>query len=163
MPGIFLSTPDKEYTFKIVMLKPWIRIDRECRQSHPLETGGIMVGQYHGESAMLTEALPPPADSVLGAASFHRGTFGMKEILLERWNGWPRTHYIGEWHYHPSSVLSPSDEDLKTMRSISTDPRYDCAQPIMLIVGQAAKRKDRPVRAFVFPRGDGPIELGRDD
>lgn len=155
-------TPCQAYALRIVA-EPWRHINRECRRSGSVETGGILVGHYTKDESMaiVTEALPPPKDSAQGRSWFHRGVAGLSGLLAKRWESELRTYYVGEWHYHPASIVEPSGDDLTQMHGINADPRYRCREPIMVIVGQAPPGKERPVRAFVFPRGKPHHEFVR--
>lgn len=153
-------TPCKGYALRIAA-EAWRQIDRECSRSGTVETGGVLVGHYSNDqaTALVTEALPPPKDSARGASWFHRGVVDLRALLAERWKSQLRTYYIGEWHYHPASVVEPSGDDLAQMHAISVDPRYRCQEPVMMIVGNGAESGARPVRAFVFPQGVPFIEF----
>ena len=146
------STSCQGYALRITA-ESWRQIDRECRRSDSVETGGILIGHYTKDesTAVVTEALPPPKDSARGRSWFHRGVAGLRGLLAKRWESELRTYYVGEWHFHPASIVEPSGEDLNQMHAISADQRYHCREPIMVIVGKAAPGEDRPVRAFVFP------------
>ena len=139
------------------------QIDRECSRSVSVETGGILVGHYteDGSTAIVTEPLPPPKDSARGGSWFRRGVAGLRGLLAERWESERRSYYVGEWHYHPAGIVEPSGDDLAQMHSIKADPRYRCLEPIMVIVGQARRGENRPVRAFIFPQDSGHIEFSR--
>ena len=139
----------------------WQQIDRECRHSGSVETGGILIGHYTVDesTALVTEALPPPKDSVRGRSWFHRGVAGLRGLLAKRWESELRTYYVGEWHYHPASIVEPSGDGLTQMRGINGGPRYRCREPMMVIVGQAPRGEEPPVRAFVFPQGQRHIEF----
>ena len=155
-------TPCQGYELRIAA-ESWRQIDRECRRSGSVETGGILIGHYTKDerTALVTEALPPPSDSARGRSWFHRGVAGLRGLLAKRWESEVRTYYVGEWPYHPASIVEPSGDDLTQMHGINADPRYRCREPIMVIVGQAPRGKERPVRAFVFPQGQGHIEFKR--
>jgi hypothetical protein len=84
---------------------------------------------------------------------------GLRELLTKRWQRKVRSYYVGEWHYHPASIVEPSADDLAQMYSINADRRYSCREPVMLIVGQPLDGLERPIRIFVFPRGQSHIEL----
>lgn len=157
-------TPCRGYALRIAA-ESWRQIDRECRRSAELETGGILVGRYTKDelTALVTEALSPPKDSARGRSWFHRGVAGLRALLAKRWESELRSYYVGEWHYHPASIVEPSGDDLTQMHGINADPRYGCREPIMVIVGQAPPGKERPVRAFVFPNGAPFIEFVESD
>lgn len=153
-------TPCGGYALRLTTAS-WEQIDRECARSGDVETGGVLVGHYTGDesTAVITEALPPPKDSARGRSWFHRGVAGLRGLLAKRWESRRRTYYVGEWHYHPASVVEPSGDDLAQMYGINAEPRYRCKEPIMVIVGRARDGGDRPVRAFVFPRGESHLEF----
>jgi integrative and conjugative element protein (TIGR02256 family) len=155
-------TPCRGYALRVTSAS-WQQIDRECDRSGAIETGGILVGHYTTDevTAVVTEALPPPKDSARGRSWFHRGVAGLRGLLAKRWENQRRTYYVGEWHYHPASIVEPSGDDLAQMYGINTDPRYRCSEPIMLIVGRARDGDEPPVRAFVFPHGRPFLEFLR--
>lgn len=156
------TTPCQRYALRMAA-KSWRQIDQECKRSGVIETGGILVGHYTSDqsTAVVTEALPPPRDSSRGRRWFHRGVAGLRRLLAKRWENATRTYYVGEWHYHPATIVEPSGDDLAQMYSVSGDPRYQCKEPLMLIVGDASEGDERPVRAFIFPQDEKHIELER--
>ncbi len=139
----------------------WRQMESECTSAGSVETGGILVGFYTDEeaTAVITEALPPPSDSQKGRSWFNRGVAGLKRMLVTRWGRSQRTYYVGEWHYHPAGVVQPSPDDLTQMREIGTDVKYQCREPIMMILGRAQDSRPRSVRAFVFPDGKRCLEF----
>lgn len=157
-------TPCEGYALRIAA-ESWQQIERECRRSGSVETGGILVGYYTKDesTALVTEALPPPKDSSCGGSWFRRGVAGLRALLTKRWESDLRTYYIGEWHYHPASTLQPSRVDLAQMFAINADPEYRCREPVMIIVGRGLNGSERPVRVFVFPRRESVIELVRSE
>lgn len=159
-PNYDWITTCRRYALQVTVLS-WQQIDHESCRSGAIETGGILVGYYTSDNstAVVTEALPPPKDSVGGWNWFHRGISGLRGLLVKRWKQQVRTYYIGEWHYHPASILDPSGDDLVQMYGISADYRYQCRQPVMIIAGQARRSDKRPIRAFVFPQGEQYIEF----
>lgn len=156
----YYATPCQGYALS-VSAATWKQIDHECVRSGPNETGGILVGHYTTDesTAVVTEALPPPRDSSRGRRWFHRGVAGLRGLLARRWESRICIYYIGEWHFHPASIVEPSSDDLAQMYGINSDPRYQCREPVMLIVGKAQHGEKRPVRAFVFPQGEQHIEF----
>ena len=157
------STECRTYALRVTAAS-WQHMNSECDKSGAVETGGILVGYYTGDgsTAIVTEALPPPSDSTSGRNWFRRGIAGLRGLLLKRWKSQVRTYYIGEWHYHPASIVEPSGDDVTQMCGIKSDPRYRCKKPIMLIVGHARVGDERPARAFVFPHGERYIEFEQD-
>jgi len=146
----------------VIDSKPWQSIEDQCRKAKDCETGGVLIGYYSEDTttAVITEISAPPHDSDRGPTWFHRGVAGLKQLLLRRWKSVKRTYYLGEWHYHPSTLIEPSGDDLDQMLKINCAPNYQCREPIMLIIGQNVTGT-RQVRAFVFPRELPYVEYQR--
>lgn len=139
-----------------------------CREVEDRETGGILVG-YYTESldcAVVTAVSRPPSDSSAGPTWFYRGTRGLAHWLDRLWKR-ERRYYLGEWHLHPRELPYPSGEDIAQMQTIALSARYNCPEPILLIVGDAALCP-LDIRAYVFPRAgawqvmeaEAPIQSG---
>lgn len=151
-----------EYVLEILH-DPWKFLESECVKANSRETGGVLIGYYSEDrtTAVVTEATSPPKDSLQGHNWFQRGVAGLKTLLAHRWkNTSRRTYYIGEWHFHPTVEVVPSNYDYKQMQDISNSTNYHCSEPIMLIVGENINGI-RPVRVFIFPSGKTPLEYHR--
>lgn len=137
-------------------------IEAECIRAGPMETGGILVGHYSAacDVAFVLEATKAPKDSTGGRDWFQRGSKGLGTLLRRRWRGYPRTYYLGEWHYHPVPEIKPSGRDIDQMTEIAGSSAYRCADPLLVIVG-AADISGREVKAFVFPHGGTLVEFHR--
>ena len=135
-------------------------MNRLCHDAGTSETGGILIGSYSDDLsvAFVREATPPPSDSRRGPSWFVRGFGDLRNVLSKRWRAKPRTHYLGEWHFHPAVLVEPSDEDFAQMVEISTAKQYNCREPLLLIVGAVGKDRSQPLRAFVCPAGGKPLE-----
>lgn len=135
------------------------KITRCCERSHPLETGGILVGQYSTarDCALVSAAGGPPLDSRMGPTWFIRGTRHLQTWLNHRWEH-GQEHYLGEWHYHPSSPPNPSGQDRDQMRKIAKSRKIGCPEPLLLIVGGDAKT-GYCFNCFVSPRGRPLVPL----
>lgn len=100
------------------------------------ETGGILIGSISEgiATATIEFATGPTSDSRHGRTRFTRGVAGLAGIL-DSW--WQRTgsHYLGEWHTHPSSAPVPSQTDKNQMKRIASDSNYNCRTPILIVVG----------------------------
>ncbi len=125
------------------------------------ETGGILVGFYLEamDCALVTAVSGPPADSQCTKTWFARGVRGL-QLWLERLWRTKGNYYLGEWHAHPGAVAVPSPRDIEQMRQIASSEPYRCPEPVLLIIG-GDLRTSHDVGAFVFPHGEGPIELVR--
>lgn len=156
------SNGDNEYRVEILP-HAWRQIGRACSLRRDVETGGVLIGHLSLNTGILvvTEAMPPPRDSLHGPRLFERGTLGLKEHLSERWSRNPQTYYVGEWHYHPASEIESSPDDRAQMEAIADDPAYNCPEPLMIIVGSARRRGQRVARLWAFPHGE-TVELVRE-
>ncbi len=133
---------------------------RLCAADPERETGGILIGFYSRDftTAHVVEATSPPRDSKSGPDWFHRGTEGLETMLRKRWDAEPRTHYIGEWHFPTANIPWPSAQDLKQMRAVAQDAKYNCTEPILVIVCPVGENQ-WVFRSYVFHSGALTEEL----
>ncbi len=129
-----------------------------CENSEGYETGGVLIGRYSKSQrfAVITEALPAPADSKAGPTWFVRGTRALNDMLEWRWRS-GGGYYLGEWHFHPGGAAVPSNVDSTQMRSISESAHYACPEPVLVILGGTSSVLE--FRSYVFPRGQEFIEF----
>lgn len=106
-----------------------------CDESNPYETGGILIGKYSDDSltAHISEISNSPNDSVKKKTIFKRGVKGLQKRLDALWKD--SYYYLGEWHYHPNSLPTPSSSDIKQMVSLSQNKKLNCPEPILIIIG----------------------------
>lgn len=130
-----------------------------CARAGSKETGGILVGRYSesNNAAIVTKASPPPPDSRSGWNWFTRGVRGLQRWLDSLWREPDRSYYLGEWHFHPGAAPVASDTDARQMEAIAADPKYNCPEPVLLIIGGTPTK--RTAGAYVAVRGNGLIEL----
>jgi integrative and conjugative element protein (TIGR02256 family) len=107
-----------------------------CKKSVNKETGGIIAGYYsvNLNTANITYASPQPIDSLQGFCWFKRGVNGLKKRMDNMWYN-KNEYYLGEWHYHPNSKPDASKVDIIQMHSISRNKKFNCPEPIMIIIG----------------------------
>lgn len=130
-----------------------------CSKAKQNETGGILAGHYSGEHdwAEVTDVTGPPEDSRSGRTWFRRGVRGLQQLINQFWNR-DRSYYLGEWHYHPHAEPSPSRTDIVQMKEISQSERYQCPEPILLILGGDPDVEPK-LRVFVFASYSNYVEL----
>ena len=105
------------------------------RKADRFETGGILIGYYTSTNtqAIVTKITGPSKDSGSGRSWFKRGTLGLSALLNRVWNS--GEYYLGEWHFHPmASSVQPSPQDIYQMKEIAFSERYNCPEPIMIII-----------------------------
>jgi integrative and conjugative element protein (TIGR02256 family) len=124
----------------------------------PNETGGILVGRYTKELdyAVVSEASAPPSDSRAGRTWFTRGVRGLRRLLSRLWK--QRTYFLGEWHFHPHAAPDPSGVDLEQLGTIASSKDYQCAAPLLVIIG-GDPNDTWTLRAFVLPPDKKLVEL----
>lgn len=106
-----------------------------ARAARNQETGGILIGRYDGSArAVVEHAATAPPDSTHGYDWFERGTEGVEAILQQHWDAPVRRYYVGEWHFHPAPDGAPSPRDIEQMFEVAEQRRYQCNQPILIIV-----------------------------
>ena len=136
------------------------KILRLCGATRGRETGGVLVGNYtpNRETAIITDATPPPWDSNAGRTWFNRGVAGLHRLFVRLWSKPNREYYIGEWHHHPTDTIAMSTDDVRQMINISEDGNYRCPEPVLIIVG-SDRSKRWNAKVFIFPQKEKPTEL----
>lgn len=129
-----------------------MELERICTDAVNKETGGILIGHYsvNLNTALITLITGPPPDSKAGKTWFHRGVKGLWDILQQSLNC-SNTYYLGEWHFHPFASPTPSLQDLRQMKQIALDKKYNCPEPVLIILGGEPGHFN--IRSFVFPKG----------
>ena len=125
-----------------------------CAASHPLETGGVLIGHYNGrhDTAIVSVVTGPSPDSISRPTSYYRGTRQLQKLLTELWP--KQEYYLGEWHYHPNGSAQPSVADTRQMQDIAKDTACKCPEPVLLVIGA-----NHTVTAQVFPRNEAAVPL----
>jgi len=133
---------------------------RHARTTPHLETGGVLVGNYNEplDHAALTEIVGPPPDSHAWRTGFIRGVRGLATRLRALWDASSRSYYLGEWHFHPLGPATASVDDKQQMARIAADIRYNCPEPILIILGGDPSGQ-WAIAAYVFTRSGGELQM----
>ena len=128
----------------------------------PLETGGLLLGRYTAQRTVLTvtEALPPPPDSMHGRTSFVRGEVGLLATIARARAEDASVFVVGEWHTHPAHAPSPSSVDHRGMKWFARRGLYGCRSPVLLILGMDLG-PSAPWSVTAYRRWRGPVPLVR--
>lgn len=146
--------------FKLTVLPAAMaQILTACHQTGPLETGGILIGRYAAtlDRAIVTAASGAPSDSRSSRHSFQRGVRGLQRRLVRAWHE-DQEFYLGEWHSHPYNPPEASATDSARMRAIAESERYQCPEPVLLIIG-GELTIDWRIQTYVFLSHGGQIAL----
>lgn len=137
----------------------WGELCQLCQKANQLETGGILIGKYVYELnlADVTQVIGPTVDSKSGKSFFFRGVKGLQPLLGNLWQS-RQEFYLGEWHFHPFALPTPSYQDIKQMRQIARTPAYNCPEPLLLIVGGNPKEAPLLNIYIILAMGE-PIQL----
>lgn len=108
-----------------------------AKKAEKKETGGILIGRYSSslKTVYINELSNPPSDSKAGFFWFFRGVKGVGEYLKKKWVQ-NDEYYLGEWHVHPANVPEPSSTDIAQLKKISLDKRFNCKEPILIIISK---------------------------
>ncbi len=124
------------------------------------ETGGILIGKYTDDlsRAIISLVSGPPSDSKSGRTWFIRGINGLRKLLDKCYKS-AGSYYLGEWHFHPFASPSPSTQDIQQMLAIAKDRKYNCPEPIMIILGGDPNTNSATLYICVFQRSGSIIHL----
>jgi proteasome lid subunit RPN8/RPN11 len=141
---------DREKTLYVSVSQSVIsKITEICQKAYPNETGGILIGHYSAnlKGAYVIEATNQTDDSSSGRFWFKRGINGLKKMLISYWS--ENQYYLGEWHFHPGNSPYPSRADINQMNVISKNRKFNCPEPILVIVGQINTKFVISVQIFI--------------
>lgn len=107
----------------------------EASRTFPLETGGVLLGYWSGnEAVIIASSGPGPLalhgeDHYVPDNSYHSSFVAAAYAASGR-----RATYLGDWHSHPLGSCSLSELDIKTMRRIARHQRARVSCPLMLVL-----------------------------
>ncbi len=84
------------------------------------ETGGILLGQDHGETLVVTVAGDPGPNAQRACSRFKRD-LAHAQVLADQAYERDGSVWIGEWHTHPRGPVEPSELDCRTYASHLAD------------------------------------------
>lgn len=105
---------------------------------YPGETGGMLLGYWHGDTVVVACASGPGPAAQRGRIWFRPDQEWQTEYLARTYSVSGRTiTYLGDWHTHPGGGVEPSRTDRKTMRAVRREPEARQSRPLMAIVAPA--------------------------
>lgn len=123
----------------------------------PHEVGGTLIGHYteNLSNAFVKHVIISKLEKKLHTNKFVRPSDdddNQLERIYIRSKG--RTHYLGEWHSHPSGAPTPSNKDTSTMASIAKSNNVGTNTPVMMIVGNDATSVSDCSLTIFYANGD---------
>jgi len=120
-----------DFQYYIISEEAIALIKDESLGKVPIETGGILIGKYDGETIYIEAATGPGPKAKHSLYRFQRdGDYSQEHldmIVRETGGTWD---YLGEWHSHPQKAGS-SPHDLSAIKKISLNKEYLIKYPIL--------------------------------
>jgi integrative and conjugative element protein (TIGR02256 family) len=99
------------------------------------EAGGQLFAHFNGSDVVILEATRPTILDRRSRHSFKPNRFlQRREIRKKHAAG---LHFVGDWHTHPETTATPSNDDLTSMQDCFRRSRHDLTAFILIIVGIA--------------------------
>lgn len=99
--------------------------------SHPLETGGILVGVHVRDQPWVTAAIEVPSDE-RGVGHYRLPGRTTRAAVIEAQRTDPRVGYLGDWHSHPHDI-GPSAIDIGSL-AMMTMAHIATPNPLLIVV-----------------------------
>lgn len=109
-------------------------ITAEAAASHPLETGGVLMGYWYAGQPVITHAIGPGPAARHKAHDFHPDAGWQQDAIARVYDDSGRRYsYLGDWHTHPGGTGALSRLDRRTLTRIASFPAARVAMPVMLV------------------------------
>jgi integrative and conjugative element protein (TIGR02256 family) len=114
----------------------WGMMEGLGTNSHPNETGGLLLGYVADRGDVVVKAIVGPGPK---ARHFrHRFVpdveYQQSALEAHHFATLGQESYLGDWHTHPDSSAVLSCRDKKTLRNIAAEPKAYVAKPLMAIL-----------------------------
>jgi integrative and conjugative element protein (TIGR02256 family) len=108
---------------------------RDANLKLPYETGGILLGYFAGENAVVTEIVGPGPKAIHRKMSFIPDYDFHTSSIAKSYDRSGRMHvYLGEWHTHPAGALRLSRKDRSTLENIVNYKEARLSTPLMFLL-----------------------------
>jgi integrative and conjugative element protein (TIGR02256 family) len=123
-------------------------IKAEAQLWYPLETGGILIGNWLNENeVIITKVVGPGPKAVHLPFSFTPDNeYHIAEIAKYFKESDGHETYLGDWHTHPAQPSYLSKLDIQTLRKIARFKPAQQSKPLMLVMGT----HPFDLKAFIF-------------
>jgi integrative and conjugative element protein (TIGR02256 family) len=124
-----------------------VYVTESAERSHPIETGGILLGVQIGGRPCVTRVVEIASDD--RSETHYRLPGGQtKKHVRDARKQDRRVGYLGEWHSHPAD-RGPSSGDRATMRGLSYF--LSLPLPLLIVVRRGPVGGYLDVRQAIFP------------
>lgn len=109
----------------------------EANRFDPLETGGALMGYWHGAHVIVITAVVGPGPGALHERySFEPDQeWQLAEIARQYQTSGRRETYLGDWHTHPCAKSGQlSRRDRRVLRRIINTPAARVQYPVMMLL-----------------------------
>lgn len=107
----------------------------EAARRDPHETGGVLLGYWGEDAAVVADMVGPGPDALHGPNGFVPDAEYQEMEIAQRYETSGRiVTYMGDWHSHPGGSGRVSRLDLRTLHTIAREPAARAPAPIMLVV-----------------------------
>lgn len=102
----------------------------------PLETGGVLMGYWNGQAAVITALIEPGPNAIRETHNFEPDHPWQLGEIARRFNASAgRETYLGDWHTHPNASTGRlSGTDRRVLGAIIDKPEARTPRPIMMIL-----------------------------
>lgn len=108
---------------------------RESDAEFPRETGGVLLGYFAADQAVVTEIVGPGPKAIHRSMSFVPDYEFQASKIAAAYEASGRLHvYIGEWHTHPAGALRLSGKDRNTLIRVANHKEARLATPLMMLL-----------------------------
>jgi integrative and conjugative element protein (TIGR02256 family) len=102
----------------------------------PYETGGVLMGYWNMNQAVITEIIDGGPDATRTKTSFNPDhDYQLEEISRIYFLSGRTETYLGDWHTHPGGSAYLSERDKKTLSKIAEFKKTGQPKPLMMVFG----------------------------
>ncbi|HEY9178538.1 MAG TPA: Mov34/MPN/PAD-1 family protein [Flavipsychrobacter sp.] len=116
-----------------------IRMNQYKQDNHKsLEAGGVLLGRFiKGSKNIIVDGITVPMIGDKRGRTYFIREEKMHQLVIN--NVWEKSagtcNYLGEWHTHPESYPTPSDQDIKNWKKILSTRTFSSLYLYFIIVG----------------------------
>lgn len=108
---------------------------KEAERWHPKETGGVLMGYWSNEDAVITDIIGPGPKAIHTRYSFTPDSKWQENAIAGLYDESGRViTYLGDWHSHPDGTARLSVKDLVTLLRVALYKPARAPMPIMAIL-----------------------------